>query len=215
MIPTNNQISKSWVLWYYLKMIITTLAGIFIFLFLYWRRLKDDYPAEKIFNSAFLIVFGVFLSLLISKLLLADFWFWVSVLFLFLAELFIVLKIRIKFYESLEAAVSSLLPWLSLLYLSDSIQKSSLTSFLAFWLALISLFLYFLLKNYYRTFSWYKSGKVGFSGLVTIGFFFISRLIFSLFSANVISFAGFFEPYISGTIAFLSFLLLLKLTFKK
>ena len=49
-----------------LHMLIANIFGIFIFFFILWKILKDDYPYEKIFNLGFLIVFGFVLGFLIS-----------------------------------------------------------------------------------------------------------------------------------------------------
>ena len=58
-------------------MIIANILGIFILLLL-WRTLKDDYQYEKIFNLAFLILFGFIAGSTLSVYVLNDYWFWLS-----------------------------------------------------------------------------------------------------------------------------------------
>jgi len=192
--------------------VIANALGIFLFLYLYWKRLKEDYPVEKIFNSGFIILIGIFLSLVISKILPNIFWFWIIIFATLIFEAVNVFKLKIKFFESLDALVISLLPWLSLFYLSHSIENSNLFSFLAFWICLLLIFLFFLFNNFYRTFNWYKSGKVGFSGLAVTGIFFGIRGISSIFFNNLVSFAGVYERFISGTFFVCTFLLLFRLS---
>ena len=192
--------------------VIANVLGISLFLYLYWKRLKEDYPAEKIFNSGFIILFGIFLGIVISKIYPNIYWYWIIILNILIFEAINVFKLKIKFFESLDALVISLLPWLSLFYLSFSIENSNLLSFLAFWFCLLLIFLFFLFNNFYRTFNWYKSGKVGFSGLAVAGIFFGIRSILSLFNKNLISFAGAYEPFISGTFFVIAFLLLFRLS---
>ena len=52
-----------------------------------------------------------------------------------------------KLYESFEALVIGLLPWISIVYLTNSINKSSLSSFISFWLSSICIALFFFLNH--------------------------------------------------------------------
>jgi hypothetical protein len=192
--------------------VIANILGFFLFLYLYWKRLKEDYPAEKIFNSGFILSISVFLGMFISKIFPNIYWFWIIVFIILIFEAINVFKLKIKFFESLDALIISLLPWLSLFYLSHSIQDSNLSSFIAFWFCLFLIFLFFLFNNFYRTFNWYKSGKVGFSGLSVCVIFFGTRSISSIFMKNLVSFAGYYEPFISATFFVFSFLLLFRLS---
>ncbi|HCR35615.1 hypothetical protein A2130_00820 [Candidatus Woesebacteria bacterium GWC2_33_12] len=184
-------------------MVIANILGFFLFFYLYWKKLKDDYSSEKIFNSGFVLVLGILLGTLFSKYLFVAYWFWITLLTIAIAQLIVIFRFKLKLFESLDALIVSILPWLSLFYLTDSIMRSNLSSFLIFWVSLTSIFIFFLFDNFYRTFTWYKSGRVGFSGLATLGIFFIIKLFFS---------AQKFEYLFSGTIAFISFLLLFKLS---
>jgi len=39
--------------------VIFLFLGIIIFLFFFWKRLKEDYSSERIFSTAFYILFGI------------------------------------------------------------------------------------------------------------------------------------------------------------
>ena len=44
----------------------TNIVGILVFLFLFWKRLRDDYSSEIIFKTAFDILIGIGVGLLFS-----------------------------------------------------------------------------------------------------------------------------------------------------
>lgn len=196
-------------------MIITHILGILIFLFLLWKTLKDDYQYEKIFSLGFVVLVSVAVSILVLNFTPHLYWFWIMGTIMTISIALAIKKQRMKFFEVIEGFAISILPWLSFYFLNDSIQKSSLSSFLAFWLTLICIFIYFLLKNYYRTFSWYKSGRVGFAGISTLLIFFIVRMISSIFFPYIISFSGKSEIFLSGSTALLLGILLYNLYSKK
>jgi hypothetical protein len=196
-------------------MIITHILGILIFLFLLWKTLKDDYQYEKIFSLGFVVLVSVAVSILVLNFTPYLYWFWIMGTIMTISIALAIRKQRMKFFEVIEGFAISILPWLSFYFLNDSIQKSSLSSFLAFWLTLICIFIYFLLKNYYRTFSWYKSGRVGFAGISTLLIFFIVRMISSIFFPYIISFSGKSEIFFSGSTALLLGILLYNLYSKK
>ena len=103
-----------------------------------------------------------------------------------------------------------ILPWLGLIFLKDSIKLSSLTSFLAFFAVACLLTLFAYLDASYKNFSWYRSGRVGFSGLTTLGVLFLLRAAFASFFPDVISFVK-YEAILSGVAAFVIFLAIFNL----
>jgi hypothetical protein len=191
--------------------VIANFFGIFVFLFFLWKRLKEDYHYEKIFNLATATLAGLFIGLLISKYFLPVYWFWIGIVCMFIGFGVARYRLKIRFFESLEAIIIGLIPWLSLIYLLDAINNSSLASFLAFWIGSICIFVFFFLDSQYRSFSWYKSGRVGFAGVLTAAIFFTLRLIVSIFFKDVISLVNGIEVYLSATVAFGFFLLLYNL----
>lgn len=190
-------------------MIATTIVGILLFSFIYWQKLKDDYSAEKIFNSQLLILISLLFSFFLIKIFnISNYWFWLSFVFLLLVQIIITLRLKFKFYESMDALIISILPLFSLVYLIDSINNSSLISFLVFWFGLLCIFIYLVLNNYYKSFTWYKSGKVGFAGIATLGCLFLVRFIFVFIKSDINSFIPTFEAYFSAIVFSTSFLLI-------
>lgn len=190
--------------------IFTGLVGITLFLFLFWRRLKEDYPTPEIFTSAFYVLFGVLLGYLISRFYFPGLWFWLEGVGIALGLTLGVVRYKFRFFEVLENLVLGILPWLGLIFLKDSIKLSSLTSFLAFFAVACLLTLFAYLDASYKNFSWYKSGRVGFSGLTTLGVLFLLRAAFASFFPNVLSFVK-YEAILSGITAFVIFLAIFNL----
>lgn len=188
--------------------ILSSLFGITFLFFFLWKRLKDDYHYEKIFNLGFLIVGGLILGFTLSKYLFPSFWFWSELLGVGLTFAIVTRKQKIKFFEALDGLVIGFLPWLGLHFMSDAVAKSSLASFLAFWVCLILIFLFFFVDSQYRRFSWYKSGRVGFSGVFILILFFSSRVASAIIFPSIISIAGRTDAYISS-VFILTFLILL------
>ena len=185
--------------------IFTALVGVILFLFLFWRRLKEDYPTPEIFTSAFYVLLGTLLGYLVSKFYFPSLWFWLEGVGIALGLTLGVVRYKFRFFEVLESLVLGILPWLGLIFLKDSIRLSSLTSFLSFFAVACLLTLFAYLDASYKNFSWYRSGRVGFSGLTTLGALFLLRAGFASFFPNVISFVK-YEAILSGIAAFAIFL---------
>ncbi len=166
-------------------MIIANILGVFLFLYLFWKTLKEDYLYEQIFNLAFLILIGVLIGFITSNFIFKDYWFWMILLGSLLGFSLGVIKQKMKFFESLEGYAIGLLPWIGLFYLTDSIKHSSLSLFLASWAVVLTVFIYFFCKSHYRSFTWYKSGRVGFAGVIALIVFFITRIIFTFGSIEM------------------------------
>lgn len=186
--------------------ILFDFLGIVVFLFFFWRRLKDDYASETIFSVSFYMLVGITLAAYSSRLISASFWFWLAFLGASLGLLLGVLRYRLRVFETIEAGAISLMPWLGLIFLQDSIKNSSLTSLGAFLVVFALIILFFFLDSHYKGFSWYRSGRIGFSGLSVLGLFFLIRAFIAIAIPNVLSFSGKYEVILSATLAFISFL---------
>lgn len=197
-----------------LTMLIANLLGIICMFFLLWFKLKEDYHYERIFNFAFIISFFIGLALIFSNYFYSNYWFWINLVGLIIGYVVALLTQKIKFYESLDAIVIAMLPHLGLVFLFNSVINSSLSAFIAFWIVTFFVFIYFYIDANYRKFNWYKSGRVGFSGLFVAGLFFLVRAILSYFYPTTISILGSFDLYLSATFSFLFFLLLFNLSRK-
>lgn len=194
--------------------IILNIFGVIVFLFIFWRNLKEDYLPAQIFSTAFYILAGILLTQVAASQFFPSWWFWAAILGITAG--FIVGKIRfkLKVLETLEATVSATLPWLFLIFLDDAVRNSSLSSFLATVVSLGLIFTYLFLDAHYRKFSWYKSGKVGFSALTTLGILFLIRAFIAIGFTNMVSFSGKSEAFLSGIIAITSFLAVFNLARK-
>lgn len=197
-----------------LPQILASGVGILVFLFLYWRRVKEDYSAKLIFNSAFTFVFSVIIGALvgfvIGKLLPSSrvfypsgLWFWGGVVGAFIAHAISTRRFKLKNVETFEAAVMSFLPWLSFSYLANFLGEQKFQSILQSGIALFLFGLFNFLDKRYRSFQWYKSGKVGFSGLIVAGLFFLARVFISYQSPDAVSIIGRVDVVISAVCAFL------------
>lgn len=173
-------------------------AGLLISLFIFWKRLKEDYSSEIIFNSIFIIYTTFLISILISSKFLPIWFFWIQFAGVLVGLMVSVYKNKIRFYESFEALIFSFTPLLTLFFLRDAALNSSFSSFLAFTFMLILIFVFYYVDSHYKNFAWYRSGKIGLSGLSILLLFFVARATTSVFSPNVLSFCGKIEPFISG-----------------
>lgn len=188
--------------------------GVLLFLFIFWKKLKEDYAGEIIFKSAARVLFGVAIGYLFSRKFYADWFIFLETAGAFLGLAFSVYSLRINFYESLEALVLAFMPWLSLFFLAHSVKNSSLSSFLGFLTILFIILFYFYLDSHYKQFNWYRSGRVGFVGLTTLSLIFFIRSMVATFNDSMLSFVGRFETVVSGGLVIICVTLLYKLSFK-
>ena len=194
--------------------IVATL-GFFFYLFFSWRRLRDDYTSDRTFSAAFVIIGLIILSqILVWYFGLMYLWFWAAVASSVGAFVLVLKRFRFKFYESLEAfGVGLLIPYAAA-FLAHGIASSRPDSLVGFLVVLAVFGLFFFLDKRYRRFTWYRSGRVGFSGLTVLGFLFLIRAVVALFFPSVLSFSGGLETVMSAVLAFVLFLLLYNLSQK-
>lgn len=197
-------------------MIIANILGIALLFFFLWRSLKEDYQFEKNFNLAFITLFGFLFGSIVSHYIFKEYWFWIIVVSSFTFFSLSIVRQKMSFFEAFEGFVVGGLSWVSLVFLTDSINKSNLYSFILFWISLFCVALFFFFKNFYRTFNWYKSGRVGFAGVATASLFFLFRALYSFFvNTQVFSIVNNLDVYLSGAVAIIFFLLLYKLSISK
>ncbi len=201
--------------WYNVIKMITNLIvafpGLILFLFIFWKKLKEDYLSDYIFFTGFYALFGIFVGSLLSIKILPDWWFWQVSVFSMVGLFIGIFRFKLRTYEVLEAYVISILPWMSVFFLADSILKSNIYSFSGFFIFTLLIGLYYFLDTNYKNFSWYASGRVGFSGLTILGIFLLIRAALAPLSIDVLSLAGKADSIISGVIAFVVFLLIYNL----
>lgn len=188
--------------------ITVSIMGILVFLFIFWKRLREDYSSEIIFKTAIFTLTGIGIGSAIANIFFPTWFFWSS---FFGAAVGLAISIRflkLKFYETFEAFVVSILPWIGFIFLKNSVQTSSLISFLGFVVILIIIFISYFFDTHYKKISWYKSGRLGFAGLATAFLFFLVRIVLAIFKVPVISFVGSFEWLLSLVFAVASLILL-------
>ena len=190
------------------EMIIANLLGIILLFFFLWKKLKEDYHFEKIFNLAFTILFFQIIASIIANKFFLDYWFWINLTGIVLGFVISIIRQKMKFFESYDGLVIGLLPWFSFTFFAQAVHNSSLINFIGFWIILVLVFTFLFLDSQYRKYTWYKSGKVGFSSVVTSFLFFAIRSVLGIFFAGSASLLPNFESYLSGAFAF-SFLLVL------
>lgn len=192
--------------------VLVSISGTLVFLFLFWKRLKEDYVAGIVFKVAFYVLVGVLVGFLLAFKFFPGWFLWTSFVGALLGMTIGILTLKVRFYETLEALIISFLPWLAFMFLGNSVVKSSLSSFLAFVATLILVFVSYWFDVHYKEFTWYKSGKVGFAGLATLALIFLVRSTVAIFGSGVLSFVNQkYEAMISAAFAFVCFLLIFNL----
>lgn len=206
-----------------LPLLLASIIGAFLFLFVFWRRLKEDYSPALIFNSAFLSIFLIcsfsLVAIGISKLAPdttifrpSQMWFWSSILGLLVSLRIAVSKFRLKMIETFEASILGTMLWILVLFIVESVVSGSIQAGVLAIITAILIYLFFFLDKKYRSFQWYKSGKVGFSGLAVAGIFFLARIFLSYFEPNTFSIIGKVDVVISAATSFLIFFSLYNLS---
>lgn len=186
--------------------------GVLIFLFVFWKRLKEDYTTSQIFTTGLYMIVGISLATVFSRKFLEHWWFWLSFIGAALGLILGILKFKLRFFETFEAGVAATFPWLGVVFLSDSIEKSKPASFIGFIVIILLTVLFYFLDAHYKKFTWYKSGRVGFTGLTTLGLLLLLRAAVAPIVPDMLSFSGKYEAIISGILAFVSFLLVFNLS---
>lgn len=183
--------------------IILNLVGLVILLFLFWKRMKDDYLPNQIFSTFFYILFFILVFYLVSIKLFPFWWFWFTYLGFFLGLITGILRFKLKFYETYEAAFLGFLICFSIYLLGDSVKNLNAGSFFGFVVSMVLIGIFQLIDMNYKNFSWYKSGRVGFTGVILSLIFFLVRLLAYIFFPNTLSFVSNYEIYLSSISSFI------------
>jgi len=183
-----------------------TILGIIIFLFIYWKRLKEDYSSSMVFTSGLYVILGIGIFGAIASRFLPVWWFWFDMLGVAVGLGLSILRYKLRFFETLEALTVALIPWFSFVFLINSIQTSSLVSLVGFIIMLLLLVSFYYFDARYKRFVWYRSGRIGFSGLTILGVFFLIRSLVAVFLSDVLSFVGTLDVLLSAVLAFSAFL---------
>lgn len=189
---------------------LVNFLSFFVFAFVLWRRLREDYPNNKIF----LLTLGLVGSMVVGNWVFGRwpyFSFWASLLLGVSIGAYLVKKLDMRLFEVVDAVAPAWF-WFLMLGGPASPSQSGLTGFLSTRapgalvepaMAGVALLGFTLFNARYRTFSWYPSGKIGFAGLAALALYFLSRFIFGVYIALTSSLiAGVFSVII-GLVLFL------------
>jgi len=185
---------------------IIRVVGIIVFLYLFWRNLKDDYESPKVITLSWLTLLGFLVVGRIGYGLIhfgvwKNFSEWISVwnvpgmsyigscLGLFLTSLIYVKKQGWKFFAFMEDSLSAFLVLIGFLLADELVRtKFELINLIYLGIVILAYFLYRFFKGRYRSFVWYKSGKKGFAFLVTTFLIFLGLIgVFLMFKDKIIN----------------------------
>jgi hypothetical protein len=177
----------------------------FIFCFVFWRELKEDYIPSQIFSTALTIGFLFLVAYTLTSYFLKQYRFWFLVFSVILGYIIGSKRTGLKYYEGYDNMVLGAL--ISLVASAVILIKHWGIDWILFYASVVlSLSVFVLIKKNYKAFIWYKSGKRGFSGLFTVGVFFLIRSIISFAKPDFVLSLTEYDMFISGLISFASFL---------
>lgn len=196
--------------------IMTSLSvlGSLGFLYFFWKKLKDDYSQHQIFSTGFYALIGLTVGYVFSQYYFQSFWFWTSGIGSLIGLYLGVKHFKMRFLESLEGWIIGSLFALfvsSWFLLYQGFMFPTIINAFAI-LALILVFFY--INKRYKRYVWYRSGKVGFTGLTVAGFYFVFRASYVLFS-GIMNKSNVWEAIVSATFAFACFIALYNLSKKE
>lgn len=167
---------------------IVMAIGILVSFFLFWRRLKEDYSGNIVFTTCFYVLFGLLIGEKLIDYLWQGWWFWGGILGSVVGYFLAVFRFKLNFFETIEALGLALINFLAFFFLADSIVKASITSLVGSLVLFSLVFLFFFFESKYKNLTWYRSGRLGFSGFTTIGVFFLIRAFVASIFPDMLSF---------------------------
>lgn len=207
-------------------LVLTNILGSLVFLFFLWKKLHEDYQSTKVFLTGFYIIGGILIGFIVSlffvtpalhKLYFFDpkgLWFWGSFIGASVSLTLSLIHFKMRFFEGLEAVSLGIFFWLFIFLLSYSlIYKNSFVLVFSGIVAVL-IFVFFYIDKKYKSFGWYKSGKVGFTGLGLLALFFLVRSGIAIVNPYMLSFIGKIDALISAILSFVFFLSLYNLSNK-
>jgi hypothetical protein len=167
-------------------------------IFAIWKRLREDYAEDMLFSLG-LHAFGVgLLGFVLGIVIYPAILFWSVGLGIIIGLGIGAYRLKMRFYESLDIVIVTSL-WLLLIRTAlVAIFVRSIKEFVFASAILICISVYYLLNGSYKSFSWYKSGKVGFAGLSVLFLLILARLLVAFIFPSMLPLASTIEKIISG-----------------
>ncbi|MFC1649761.1 hypothetical protein ACFL2C_03565 [Patescibacteria group bacterium] len=173
--------------------------------FVFWRRLKDDFEPEAIFKVSFLSI-GLALVLgFVTYKYYPEWWFWAGVLGVMIGSVVGVVRYKMYPIELAETTFISAMPIVFTIYTFLYTVTGNWDVIVMSGIALFCTILFVFFDRYYKRFSWYRSGRVGFAGLASAGVFFLARGIVAYLNPDMLSFVPGVDVFISSLFAVVPF----------
>jgi hypothetical protein len=198
--------------WIIVSRTILTITATYLFLLLFWRRLKEDYTYSQILSTGFYALFGAAVGSIIADNFFSAWWFWAAFAGAFLGLSAGIWRFNLRTFETMEAAILGFLPVTTLVCLYYGLMESSIPALVSASVVFLLFVGFFILDKHYKKFTWYKSGRAGFAGFTIFGLFFLIRAAVAVFVGDMLSFVQGIEVYLSGIMAFGAFLILYNLS---
>lgn len=194
--------------------ILFGIVGLFIYLFLFWRRLKDDALPGAIFTTSLYVLIGGILATIGSYYLSIQWVFWFALVGSSIGVLVGKMRYKIPTIELTEAAGLGLMVIFTFVNL-DQVLVGKYVNLLWVFTGFALIILFYFLDAHYKKFTWYKSGRIGFAGFFVFGIFFLIRGLVAVLREAMVSFVSPYDIYLSFTFALISFSVIAYLSRKK
>ena len=191
-----------------------SIVGALLFLYFFWKKLKEDYTQNLIFPSAIYCLFGTFSFSVFSLYFFPQWLFWCSIGGSLFGLIIALKRFNMRVFEVYESWILGSLGLFLVFCLDLFFTGMNEVYLLGVILSIFLISLYFLIDRHYKKFKWYKSGKVGFTGLSVSGITFLIFALIAIFFPDMVFFQGKIGASIAGTLSFLSFILLFNLSQK-
>lgn len=151
-------------------------VGLFLFSFILWKRLREDYRSDDIFTFTLGLVLAGLVSFWLSSEVMPSLSFWFTLLGSGVTGFVLIRRYSFRFFEVIDALVPAFF-LLGLFLFKNYLSLVFIISFMA----------YKFLEKRYRRFSWYPSGKIGFAGLASLALFFLLYGLLAILPVGVLS----------------------------
>lgn len=180
--------------------------------------MREDHPSEILFSAGFIMIGMSIASAYIVQTIASshlssskiidpsELWFWGAISGYLIGLGISVWKYEFHFFETVDASALGIFTWIVVTLIANTIVNPSVVNIVSTLVCSLFILFYAFLNKIYKKLSWYTSGKVGFSGFVALGTFFLLRGVVALSSLPVLSFAGRIDTILSASFAFLLFL---------